>query len=184
MCCLPFGFLKSVIIVGTIVSILVSFALIGATILINFDNWGIKTFINKASPGTAESALIFAYILSVIFFILSIFGLIASVKSGKGSTGNKGLIGAYTVGVIIFFFVFLAGGIVFQLGPRLIFFDQCDAGGVESLNYRMYTQSLMASNSFCKPGPTGCRCYVEETNTFLQGILTANGYTNFDTNNR
>ena len=59
MCFLPFGFLKSIIIVGTIVSIRVSFALIGSIIYITAGNLGIKTFIDKASPGNSECARIF-----------------------------------------------------------------------------------------------------------------------------
>jgi hypothetical protein len=88
-----------------------------------------KKIIDQASEGTINSALVFAYIGSIVFLLLGVAGLYGSLKGGKGKKGNKCLLGLYSIGIILFFFVFFAGTLVFFLGPKAIFFDKCDAGG-------------------------------------------------------
>jgi len=72
---------------------------------------------------------VFAYIGSIIFLLLGISGLYGSLKGGKGKKGNKCLLGLYSIGVIVFFFVFFAATLVFFLGPKAAFYDSCDGGG-------------------------------------------------------
>lgn len=64
----------------------------------------------------------YAYIGSIVFLLLGIAGLYGSLKGGKNKKGNKCLLGLYTIGVIVFFFAFLAGALVFFLGPRTMFY--------------------------------------------------------------
>lgn len=88
-----------------------------------------KKIIDQASEGTINSALVFAYVGSIVFLLLGISGLYGSLKGGSKKKGNKCLLGLYSIGVIVFFFVFLAGTLVFFLGPKAIFFESCNSGG-------------------------------------------------------
>lgn len=122
----------------------------------------------------------FAYIGSIVFLLLGISGLYGSLKGGKDKKGNKCLLGLYSIGVIVFFFVFLAGIFLFFFGPKAIFYSSCNDGGSTSLNFEVYTESNNVYDKFCK---ADCKCYVDPKNTYLIDQLNANGFKNFDTTN-
>ncbi len=88
-----------------------------------------KKVIDQTSEGTINQGLIFAYIGSIVFLLFGISGLYGSLKTGKDKKGNKCLLGLYSIGVILFFFLFLAGTIVFFVGPKALFYENCNAGG-------------------------------------------------------
>lgn len=93
--------------------------------------------------------------------LLGISGLYGSLKGGKDKKGNKCLLGLYSIGVIVFFFVFLAGIFLFFLGPSVILNSDCMDGGSQSLNAQLYNESKIAYNEFCKED---CKCYVDPKN--------------------
>ncbi len=123
-----------------------------------------KKIIDQASEGTVNSALIFAYVGSIVFLLLGISGLYGSLKGGKDKRGNRCLLGMYSIGVIVFFFVFLAGIFVFFMGPKAIFYSSCSDGGASSLNAQVYVESNEVYTKFCKDD---CPCYVDPKNSYL-----------------
>lgn len=166
MCFLPLGCLKAITTIGAVISIVISFALLGGTfhqyLVTIYANLYKKKIIDQASSGTFNSALVFAYIGSIVFLLLGISGLYGSLKTGKDRKGNKCLLGLYSIGVIVFFFVFLAGIFVFFLGPRTIFFSDCTSGGSGDLNFQLLVKSNDVYGKFCKDD---CPCYVDPKNT-------------------
>lgn len=100
-----------------------------------------KKIIDQASEGTVNQGLVFAYLASIVFLLLGISGLYGSLKGGKDKKGNKCLLGIYSIGVIVFLFVFLIGAILFFAGPKAIFYSDCNGGGADSLNNKLYVKS-------------------------------------------
>lgn len=112
--------------------------------------------------------------------MLGISGLYGSLKGGKDKKGNKCLLGLYSIGVIVFFFVFLAGIFLFFFGPNTIFYSSCNDGGSTSLNNQLYVESNAVYDKFCK---ADCACYVDPNNKYLIEQLAINGFTNVNTIN-
>lgn len=111
-----------------------------------------KRIIDQASAGSFNSILVFAYIGSIVFLLLGICGVYGSLKTGKDKKGNKCLLGMYTIGVIIFFFVFFAGIFVFFFAPRTLFSTDCKSGDLNSLNIELFNKSNEVYGKFCKAG--------------------------------
>lgn len=79
---------------------------------------------------------------SILFLLLAIAGLYGSLKGRKNiKKDNSCLLGLYSVGVIVFFLLFLGGGIFFFLGPEAIFGTDCTNGSKTTLISDLYNFS-------------------------------------------
>lgn len=79
---------------------------------------------------------------------------------------NKGgcLIGLFSIGVMIFFIIFLAGTIFFFVGPETIFGTDCKTGSKTTLINELYAASDEAYKNFCT---AACPCYIKDFNSPL-----------------
>jgi hypothetical protein len=105
------------------------------------------------------------YLSSILFLLLGVAGLSGSMK-GMSKKENKGgcLIGLFSIGVMIFFVVFLAGTIFFFVGPETIFGTDCKTGSKTTLINELYAASDEAYQRFCTDA---CPCYIKDQNSPL-----------------
>ena len=89
---------------------------------------------------------------------------------GMSKKENKGgcLIGLFSIGVMIFFVVFLAGTIFFFVGPETIFGTDCKTGSKTTLINELYAASDEAYKNFCT---TDCPCYIKDKNSYLYTLV-------------
>jgi len=119
-----------------------------------------KTIISSASQGAVSASLIGLYISSIVFLLLGVAGLTGSLKSSSKKDGNNGtcLMGIFSIGVFVFFIIFLAATIFFFVGPETIFGTDCTNGSKTDLVKDLYMTSDEAYTKFCGPN---CGCAVE-----------------------
>jgi hypothetical protein len=73
---------------------------------------------------------------------LGIAGLYGSLKGGKNNKkGNPCLLGLYSLGILVFFVIFLASTIFFYVGPQAIFGNNCQSGSKTTLINDLYNFS-------------------------------------------
>lgn len=101
-----------------------------------------KDIVSAASSGAVSGSLIALYITSIVFLLLGVAGLSGSMK-GMSKKENKGtcLLGLFSIGVMVFFVVFLAGTIFFFVGPEAIFGTDCTSGSKTTLINDLYKTS-------------------------------------------
>ena len=88
-----------------------------------------KDIINNTGGKAINDALVVLYLSSAVFMVLGICGLYGAIKARKKSKGSGNcLLGFYFIGVVIFFLLFLSGGIFFFIGPEAIFGTDCESG--------------------------------------------------------
>ena len=127
------------------------------------------------SEGIVNTALVGLYVSSIVFLMLGIAGLYGAIKGvNSNSQKSKCLIGFFSIGVFIFFFLFLGGAIFFFVGPHTIFGDDCTKGTQATLIEDLYSLSVVSNNEFCK----GCGCNINVTNinSDLAISLSKKGY--------
>jgi len=109
-----------------------------------------KDIISAANQGAVTGSLIALYISSIIFLLLGVAGLTGSMK-GMSKKENKGtfLLFLFSIGVTVFFVVFLAGTIFFFVGPEAIFGTDCTSGSKTTLINELYSTSQDAYSTFC-----------------------------------
>jgi hypothetical protein len=74
--------------------------------------------------------------------LLGIAGLYGSLKGGKNNKkGNPCLLGLYSLGVLVFFALFLGATIFFFVGPQAIFGLDCKSGSKTTLINDLYNFS-------------------------------------------
>lgn len=101
-----------------------------------------KDIISAANQGAVTGSLIALYLSSIIFLLLGVAGLTGSMK-GMSKKENKGtfLLFLFSIGVTVFFVVFLAGTIFFFVGPEAIFGTDCTSGSKTTLINELYATS-------------------------------------------
>lgn len=101
--------------------------------------------------------------------MLGVAGLSGSMK-GMSKKENKGgcLIGLFSIGVMIFFIVFLAGTIFFFVGPETIFGTDCKTGSKTTLINELYAASDEAYKNFCTDA---CPCYIKDKTSPLYALV-------------
>lgn len=116
MCFLPVKCLKAIVFIGSVCSIAISVALLALTIYVQVEK---KTIISSASQSAVSASLIGLYISSIVFLLLGVAGLTGSLKSSSKKDGSNGtcLMGLFSIGVFVFFIIFLAATIFFFVGP-------------------------------------------------------------------
>ena len=69
------------------------------------------------------------YLASAVFMVLGICGLYGAIQARKKSkrSGNC-LLFFYFIGIMVFFFLFIAGAVLFFIGPETIFGSSCQHG--------------------------------------------------------
>lgn len=101
-----------------------------------------KQIISAASQGAVTAALIGLYISSIIFLLLGVAGLAGSLKSSsKRESKGTCLLALYSVGVFVFFVIFLGATIFFFVGPEAIFGTDCTNGSKTDLVQNLYATS-------------------------------------------
>lgn len=101
-----------------------------------------KEIISAANQSAVTGSLIALYLSSILFLLLGVAGLSGSMK-GMSKKESKGscLLGLFSIGVIVFFFAFLAGTIFFFVGPETIFGTDCTQGSKTTLVNDLYATS-------------------------------------------
>lgn len=119
-----------------------------------------KSIISSASQSAVSASLIGLYISSIVFLLLGAAGLTGSLKSSSKKDGNNGtcLMGLFSIGVFVFFIIFLAATIFFFVGPETIFGTDCTNGSKTDLVKSLYQTSDEAYQKFCRPG---CGCALD-----------------------
>lgn len=130
-----------------------------------------KEIVSAASQGAVSGSLIALYISSIVFLLLGVAGLSGSMK-GMSKKENRGtcLLGLFSIGVMVFFVVFLAGTIFFFVGPETIFGTDCTTGSKTTLIADLYKTSQEAYGIFCT---STCKCNIKDPNSYLAKTLPA-----------
>jgi hypothetical protein len=91
--------------------------------------------------------------------------------SKKSSNGGGCLLGLFSIGVMVFFLIFLAATIFFFVGPEAIFGTDCTQGSKTTLINDLYTTSVDAYKSLC----VTCPCKIQDQNSALYKLVSATG---------
>lgn len=128
-----------------------------------------KEIISATNKGATTAALIGLYIGSILFLLLGVAGLSGSMKtmSKKESKGTC-LLGLFSIGVMVFFLIFLGAAIFFFVGPQAIFGADCTKGSKTTLVDELYATSNSAYGIFCTDK---CPCNVKDHNSELYNYL-------------
>jgi hypothetical protein len=99
--------------------------------------------LTSVSQGGIIASLIVLYLTSLLFLMLGVAGLTGSMRQSSGRADSNGgcLLGVFSIGIMIFFIVFLAGTIFFFIGPENIFGNDCTQGSKTSLIQDLYSTS-------------------------------------------
>lgn len=103
-----------------------------------------------------------------MFLLLGVSGLAGSLKSSSKKE-NKGtcLLALYTIGIFVFFVVFLGATIFFFVGPEAIFGTDCTTGAKTDLVKNLYDTSNEAYQLLCSKD---CPCQLD-AGSDLAGLL-------------
>ena len=101
-----------------------------------------KDLFVSVSKGIVSGSLIGLYVSSIIFLLLGVAGLSGSIKSSK-SKESRGtcLLALFSIGIFVFFVLFLVATVFFFVGPQIIFGDDCRTGAKTSLIDSLYNTS-------------------------------------------
>jgi hypothetical protein len=120
-----------------------------------------KSIISSASQAAVSASLIGLYISSIVFLLLGVAGLAGSIKSNKKKESNGTcLLAMYSIGIFVFFVIFLGATIFFFVGPEAIFGTDCTSGSKTNLINDLYATSDEAYAKFCRQP---CPCQLDTT---------------------
>ena len=129
-----------------------------------------KSIISSASQSAVSASLIGLYVSSIVFLLLGVAGLAGSIKSSsKRESKGKCLLGLFSIGIFIFFLVFLGATIFFFVGPEAIFGTDCTTGSKTDLVQSLYRTSDEAYSMFCREK---CACKINDKNSELYQVLS------------
>ena len=77
--------------------------------------------------------LIILYVASFVFMVFGICGLYGVIKNRRKKNSGSCFLSIYSVGVFIFFLIFVGGTIFFMVGPEAIFGTNCQQGSKSDL---------------------------------------------------